>query len=111
MFQRELGHGLKRDAAIVVALSLGLSACAGREPAPVAVVQAQDRYANCAAVIAEVVANKQRIAELGSEKGEKVAQNVAAGVVGLFIWPVWFAWTFRARPEPNLPRCRVGSST
>ena len=29
--------------------------------------------------------------ELGSEEGGKVAQNVAAGVVGLFIWPVLFA--------------------
>jgi hypothetical protein len=72
-----------------------LGACAGRTPAPVAVVQSQDRYMDCAAINAEVQANTKRIAELGSEEGSKVAQNVAAGVVGLIIWPVWFGMDFQ----------------
>jgi hypothetical protein len=67
-----------------------LVACAVRAPQPVAVVQPQDRYADCAAIIAEVQANNTKIQGLASEEGGKVAQNVAAGVVGLFIWPVWF---------------------
>ena len=29
------------------------------------------------------------------EQGLKVAQNVAAGVVGLVIWPVWFGMDFK----------------
>lgn len=33
--------------------------------------------------------------ELGGEEGAKVAQNVAAGVAGLFIWPLWFAMDFQ----------------
>ena len=33
--------------------------------------------------------------ELGREEGSKVAQNVAAGVAGLFIWPLWFAMDFQ----------------
>ena len=72
-----------------------LGACAGRAPAPVAVVQSQDRYMDCAAINAEVQANTKRIAELGSEEGSKVAQNVAAGVVGIIIWPVWFGMDFQ----------------
>ena len=32
-----------------------------------------------------------KVKELADEQGLKVAQNVAAGVVGLVIWPVWFA--------------------
>lgn len=32
---------------------------------------------------------------LGGEEGAKVAQNVVAGVAGLFIWPLWFAMDFQ----------------
>jgi hypothetical protein len=74
---------------------LTLASCAGRAPQPVAVVQPQDRYMDCTAIDAEVRANNKTIQELGSEEGEKVAQNVAAGVVGLFIWPVWFGMDFQ----------------
>ena len=68
---------------------LVLAGCAGRAPQPVAVVQPQDRYMDCAAIQAEVLANNKTIQGLASEEGGKVAQNVVAGVVGLVIWPVW----------------------
>jgi hypothetical protein len=72
-----------------------VSGCAGRSPQAVAVVQPIDSWTDCAAIRAESEANARRISELGSEQGEKVTQNVAAGVVGLFIWPVWFAMDFQ----------------
>jgi hypothetical protein len=72
-----------------------LVGCAGRAPAPVAVVQAQDRYMDCPAILAEVMANNQRLSDLASEQGWKVAQNVGAGVAGLFIWPLWFGMDFQ----------------
>jgi outer membrane lipoprotein-sorting protein len=37
-----------------LAFAVALSGCAGRAPAPIAVVQMQDRYANCTAIMAEV---------------------------------------------------------
>jgi hypothetical protein len=77
------------------ALAVTLSGCAGRPPAPVQVVQTQDQYANCAAIMAEVQADNQRISELGSEQGAKVAQNVVAGVAGLFIPVLWFGMDFQ----------------
>ncbi len=40
---------------------------------------------------AEIQANNKRAEELASEQNTKVVQNVAAGVVGLVVWPVWFA--------------------
>ena len=55
----------------------------------------QDRYANCTAIMAEVNVNNQRISELGSEQGTKVAQNVVAGVAGLFIPILWFGMDFQ----------------
>src|SRR3954471_22718221 len=74
----------------VVLICAGLSACAGRTPAPVAVVQETDRYADCSAIMAEANANRVKIGELGSEDGAKVAQNVVAGVAGaIFILPLF----------------------
>ena len=57
-------------AVMTAALVMGLAGCAGRAPAPVAVVQAQDRFMDCAAINAEVQANNKRISELGSEEGK-----------------------------------------
>jgi hypothetical protein len=79
----------------LVLACVGLSACAGRKPDPVAVVQEQDRHTDCQAILTEVQANKAKVAELGSEDGAKVAQNVAAGVAGLFIPVLWFAMDFQ----------------
>lgn len=68
-----------------------LSGCAGRSPDPVAVVQPTDHMLDCTAIYAEAESNNKKIADLGGEQGAKVAQNVAAGVAGIFIWPLWFA--------------------
>src|SRR5258708_23873945 len=73
-------------------------ACAGRAPQPVAVVQPQDRYSDCAAIAAEVEANNQKVSQLASEQGLKVGQNVAAGVAGLVVWPLLFAMDFQDAP-------------
>ena len=40
---------------------------------------------------AEIEANNVQAEKLAQENGAKIAQNVAAGVVGVVIWPVWFA--------------------
>lgn len=76
--------------ALVVTATL-LSACAGRDAHPVAASQPQDNNASCAAVQAELDANNLRITQLGREEGWKVAQNVGAGVVGLFTFGIGFA--------------------
>lgn len=85
---------------LIVAL-IALSGCAGRAPSPVAVVQPQDRYTDCAAITVEVEANNAKVAELASEEGLKVAQNVAAGVAGIVIPVLWFGmdWQGSASKE------------
>jgi hypothetical protein len=92
------------------AMMMALVACAGRAPQPVAVVQAQDRYTDCAAIAAEVQANNQKVQELASDEGAKVAQNVAAGVAGLFIWPLWFAMDSKAQQAKKSRLFRVDSN-
>jgi|SRR6516225_9411947 hypothetical protein len=80
---------------IGILLLAAVTSCAGRSPQPVAVVQPQDRYADCPAIFAEVQANNKKIEDLAGDQGGKVAQNVAAGLVGIVIWPMWFAMDFQ----------------
>ena len=47
--------------------------------------------ADCLQLTAEIQANNLRFKELADEQGLKTGQNVAAGVAGLVIWPLWFA--------------------
>jgi hypothetical protein len=62
--------------------------CAGRAHAPVGVVQMTDRHMDCAAISIEAQANNAKLQQLGVEEGNKIGQNVAMGVAGLFIWPL-----------------------
>jgi hypothetical protein len=78
-----------------MAIGLALSACAGRDPQPIASVQPQDAYSDCTMIRAEIEANNQKAKQLADEQGLKTAQNVAAGVVGLVVWPVWFGMDFK----------------
>ena len=66
-----------------------------RDARPISTVQQQDVYSDCAMIRAEIDGNNQKAQELANEQGMKVAQNVAAGVVGLVIWPVWFGMDFK----------------
>jgi hypothetical protein len=71
------------------------TACAGRDPQPIATVQVTDANATCAMVAAEIEANNIKVKELAGEEGAKVAQNVAAGVAGVFIPVLWFGMDFK----------------
>jgi hypothetical protein len=84
-----------RTIGLAMGIAAVVGACAGRAPQPVAVVQPQDRYSDCAAVTAEIEANNQKVKELATEQGLKVGQNVAAGVAGLVVWPLLFAMDFQ----------------
>jgi len=83
---------MKRGGALFLVVAMvALGACAGRAPQPVAAVQAQDAYSDCAMINAEIEGNNIRVQKLAEESNMKVVQNVAAGVVGIVVWPVLFA--------------------
>jgi hypothetical protein len=44
---------------------------------------------DCAAIYAEVQANNEKVQQLASDQGWKVAQNVAAGVAGFVVPVLW----------------------
>jgi len=86
----------------IAALCVVLAGCAGRSPAPVAVVQPTDRYMDCTAILAEVGANNERVKQLAADKGLKTTQNVAAGVAGLFIPVLWFGMDFQGTADTEI---------
>jgi hypothetical protein len=79
----------------LTALALVMCGCAGRDPQLTPVVQAVDQHMTCEQIQAAAKVNNDRITDLATEQGWKVGQNVAAGVVGLVIWPVWFGMDFQ----------------
>jgi hypothetical protein len=85
--------------AATTATTLMVTACAGRAPAPVQTVQMKDNTMDCSAINAEIAANTAHEGELGSEKGGKVAQNVVAGVAGVFIPVLWLAMDFQGAAD------------
>ena len=87
---------------LVLALAASVAACAGRDPANIATVQATDAQANCAMITAEIQANNIKVQELADEQGAKVAQNVAAGVAGVFIPVLWFGMDFKGAASKDV---------
>jgi hypothetical protein len=85
---------------LALAATLLLPACAGRDPNPVPVVQLKDATMDCAAINAEIAADATRQTDLGKEKGNKVGQNVVAGVVGVALfWPALFLIDFKGAAD------------
>jgi tetrahydromethanopterin S-methyltransferase subunit F len=87
--------------AIVFAAAV-CAGCAGRAPTPVAVVQPQDRFMDCPAILAEVQSNNSKVEQLARDKGLKTGQNVAAGVAGLFIPILWFGMDFQGTADKEV---------
>ena len=75
---------------LCLALAVFIAGCAGRAPNPVATVDPSDSLMSCYQIQSEIAANNLKIQDLAREHGWKVAQNVAAGVAGVVIWPLWF---------------------
>jgi hypothetical protein len=86
---------------------LALGACAGRDPQMIATVQPQDAYSDCLQLTAEMQANDLKFKQLADEQGLKTGQNVAAGVVGLIVWPLWFAMDFKGAADKDVVALQV----
>jgi len=84
-----------------LALAFALSACAGRDPAPVASVQPQDVYADCMMIRAEIEANNTKMKELADERGWKVTQNVVTGLAGFVVPVIWFGMDWKGAVDKD----------
>jgi len=96
------------EMALAVASAVVISACMGRAPNPVAVVQPQDQSLDCTAIYAEVASNNQKVEQLARDQGWKTAQNVAAGVAGFVVPVLWFGmdWQGTAGKEAQALQAR-----
>src|ERR1700754_3259059 len=88
-----------RTLGIAAAVAALLCRCAGRAPAPVAVVQSQDNLMDCNAIMIEVQSNKAKVQQLATDQGWKTTQNVAAGVAGFFVPVLWFGMDFQGTAD------------
>jgi hypothetical protein len=79
-----------------------LTGCAGPPPMPVALMQPQDRYEDCAALAIESQANNAKIQDLAGDQGGKVAQNVVAGIAGVFVPVLWFGMDFQGTASKEI---------
>jgi|SRR5262245_1554835 len=87
---------------LAAGIAVLLGACAGRDAQPVAVVQPHDSNSDCAMITAEIEANNLKVQDLARERGLKTAQNVAAGVVGVLVWPVFFAMDTKGAADTEI---------
>jgi hypothetical protein len=82
----------KRSICALIFIGAAISACAGRDPEAIQIVQPYDQTASCTQIRAELDAISLKQKQLADEQGLKTAQNVAAGVGGFFtLGLAWFA--------------------
>lgn len=80
-----------KNPAILLGLVL-LTACAGRDAKPVAVMNAYDRDLSCEQIQAEIQSNEAKARQLVDEDNSAHNANIAIGAVGvLLFWPALFA--------------------
>jgi hypothetical protein len=87
---------------VAAALAAVVGTCPGRDAQPVAVVQPHDQTSDCTMICAEIEAYNIKVNDLARERGLKTAQNVAAGVVGVFVWPVFFAMDTKGAADTEI---------
>ncbi len=75
------------------AVTLLLSACAGRTPNPVPQRQPGDEVLTCSQIKQELMDNQTKIMNL-IPKENKTGKNVALGVAGAFVLVPWFFMDF-----------------
>jgi hypothetical protein len=70
---------------------VAVSACAGREPHPIATTNATDSQFDCAGITREFEANERSVIAINKEKSGADAKNIAFGVTGVVLfWPAFF---------------------
>lgn len=76
--------------ATTIALCLSLAACGGRSANPISVRDSADKEMSCVDIEDEMNELDRKARRLIGEESEKMGKNVALGVGGLFVFPLWF---------------------
>ncbi len=78
-----------RIVAIMLPITLLLTACGGRDADPVASRQHGDDNLTCEQIQNELVEIQADIDALIGEKSDARSENIAWGIAGLFFFPLW----------------------
>lgn len=80
-----------RSTALILALSISLAGCAGREARPVASTNPTDSAFDCAGITREFEANERQITSTVKERSDAQGKNIVLGATGvLLFWPALF---------------------
>lgn len=83
-----------------------LTACAGRAAHPVAINQYGDQGKSCSALNLEISMIENNVQQLIPQT-DKTGRNVAFGVAGLFVWPLWLFMDLSTAEKQELHALRA----
>ncbi|NZD49909.1 hypothetical protein [Rhizobium leguminosarum] len=75
-----------RSTALILALSISLAGCAGREARPVASTNPSDSAFDCAGIAREFEANERQITSTVKERTDAQGKNIALGATGVLLF-------------------------
>ena len=70
--------------------AMSVAGCGGRAANPIATKEVGDRELDCDEIEAEMSDLDAQARRLLGEQDNKTGKNVAIGLAGLIIWPIWF---------------------
>ncbi|MGO6697900.1 hypothetical protein [Rhizobium ruizarguesonis] len=75
-----------RSTALILALSISLAGCAGREARPVASTNPSDSAFDCAGITREFDANERQITSTVKERTDAQGKNIVLGATGVLLF-------------------------
>ncbi|NKL63764.1 hypothetical protein ELH27_29080 (plasmid) [Rhizobium leguminosarum] len=75
-----------RSTALILALSISLAGCAGREARPVASTNPSDSAFDCAGIAREFEANERQITSTVKERTDAQGKNIVLGATGVLLF-------------------------
>lgn len=83
----------------VLMCAIILTACVGRTPHPISTVQPGDKHLACSQIEAEVIQRQDGLQDLETERATRQQANIAKGIGGILLFPVWFFLDLGSAPE------------
>ncbi len=93
----------------LICISMILTGCAGRAANPVAVHQMSDNHKSCQMLKREISSIEMNIQNLVPQ-ADKTGKNVALGIGGLFIWPMWLFMDLSSAEKEEINAYRMRHS-
>ena len=84
--KNKLTQTFSTSTALILALSISLAGCAGREARPVASTNPTDSAFDCAGIAREFEANERQITSTVKERTDAQGKNIVLGATGVLLF-------------------------